>query len=1463
MNAPLADAYPLTPMQQGLLFHHLTRPERDVDVEQIVCELHEPLEDGAFCRAFRRLAERHPVLRTRFRWDGGDEPVQEVLASVDVPIFAQDLRGLAEGEAERRVSEWLVSDRSRGFDLGEAPLFRVALHRTGDERWTVVWTFHHILLDGRSFPIALGELFEIYEAERQGRAPRLAERRPFRDHVAFLACQDQREAERFWRARLAGFRAATPLPGAGRRAADAPGGRGERETRLSRETTSRLEELARRTGTSLATLVNAAFALFLSRHSGEPDVVFGATRACRRSSVAGAEGMVGLLINTLPVRVEIDPALTVEEWIGRLHARERAVRAHEHAPLVEVQGWSEVAPGSPLFESLVVYDGYLLGPRMRRERGAFERRDFRLIERAPYPLTLYAHGEPELHFALAYDHPPFEPEQVGEWLGHLATLLEQMALDSTRTLAELPMLSSEEEERILRRWNATRQPHPIERRVHELIEEQAARTPDARALVWRDQALRYDELDRRAEALADHLAALGVGRETLVGVFMERSIEMVVALLGIHKAGGAYLPLDPGYPRDRIGFMLEDSGAPVVVTQARLEGRLPPHRARVVRVDAEADAIARARPRRREPGSAADLAYLIYTSGSTGRPKGVMVEHRNVAAFFAAMDERIPGGRPGTWLAVTSLSFDISVLELLWTLARGFAVVIHEEEWRAPSPAPAASRGPASERALELSLLYFASAESGGPDAYRLLLEGARYADEHGFAAVWTPERHFHAFGGLYPNPAVAGAAIASLTRRVGIRAGSVVLPLHHPARVAEEWALVDNLSRGRVGVSFASGWQPRDFVLAPERFAGAKSELARGIETVRRLWRGETVAFPDPSGAMVEIRTLPRPLQPELPVWLTSAGSVETFQLAGEIGASVLTHLLGQTLEELRHKVEVYRKAWREHQKGGDGHVTLMLHTFLDEDAQQALETAREPMQAYLRSSVGLIRSFAGEWTAFKKRADGTTEVGVDVASLAPEELDGLVAYSFERYARSSALFGSPESCADLVDRLREIGVDELAALIDFGVPADAVLGRLPQLGRLRELAGPPVDRVLAEREAESAAELIRRHGVTHLQCTPSTMRMLLLDPEAPAALHSLRVLLVGGEAFPAALAAEIRAHTEAEIVNVYGPTETTIWSSTHPVRGDEESIPIGRPIANTEFYLLDRERRPVPVGVAGELYIGGAGVARGYLGRPELTAERFVPHPFRDEPGARLYRTGDLARYRPDGAVEFLGRADQQVKVRGHRIELGEIEAALARHPAVRQCAVSLREDEPGDPRLVAYFVASEQQSVSGAELRELVRGSLPEAMVPSLVVELDALPLTPNRKIDRRALPRPSDAARPATAAFAPPDSELERRIAAIWQEVLRVPRVGLHDNFFDLGGHSLLAVKAHRALRQELGGELAITDLFRFPTVSTLAAHLGDGGAAPSLSDAHDRGALRRSRMAQRRGARVARSGTEAE
>jgi natural product biosynthesis luciferase-like monooxygenase protein len=1015
---------------------------------------------------------------------------------------------------------------------------------------------------------------------------------------------------------------------------------------------------------------------------------------------------------------------------------------------------------------------------------------------------------------------------------HFDFFLGEFLSGCARRLDDIPVVPPEERAAI-ERANRTAASIPDARGIAQEIARQVRRTPRREAIRCGERTLDYAALDARAGVIAERLEAHGAGAGTIVGIHLERTPDLAAAVLATLSIGAAYLPLDPAYPAERIAFMLEDSRAPIVLTDSRLAGGVARDGVALVTVDSAIGtptAAAEGAGLDRAAGSPDNLAYVIYTSGSTGRPKGVMVTHRNVLNFFAGMDARVPHGDGGRWLAVTSLSFDISVLELLWTLARGFTVVLHSN---ASGVDARTETGPA------FSLFYFASDEaSGGADKYRLLLEGAKFADREGFAAVWTPERHFHAFGGLYPNAAITSAAIAAVTQRVAIRAGSCVLPLHNPIRAAEDWALVDNLSNGRVGISLASGWQPNDFVIAPDAFADRKNIMISGVDTLRRLWRGEKVPRRNPKGETVEIGTLPRPVQREIPLWLTAAGSPETFRQAGELGCGLLTHLLGQSADDLAKKIGAYRLAWQQAGHVGNGHVTLMLHAFVGESDDLVRETVRQPMKDYLRTSIDLIRLAAWSFPTFVERATAAGRQAsdpFDATGLSDAEMDAILDHAFERYFATSGLFGTVERCRQMVARLTAVGVDEIACLIDFGVPTEQVLESLPRLKQLMDAAAG--DKRPLERA--SVAQDIAAHGVSHLQCTPSMASMLVADASGRSALASLDAVLVGGEALPVALARELRSLVRGKLLNMYGPTETTVWSSVCDVEDVGEFVPLGTPIANTSLHVLDAAGRDCPALVAGELCIGGAGLAWGYLGRPELTAERFVRDPFTDNASARLYRTGDLVRRHPDGTLEFIGRIDNQVKIRGHRVELGEIEAVLASQPGVKEAIVHARHDDAGDRQLLAYVTPHAGAALDGRALRQQLGAFLPEIMVPTRVVVLPALPLTPNGKVDRAALPACETAAESVAAG---PEGETEALIAAIWCELLRVQSVSRTANFFDLGGHSLMVIQVQRRLHAATGHEIPIVDMFGHATIRTLAA-LIDGQGQAQAESAIDRGVNR--------------------
>ncbi|HTN91087.1 MAG TPA: amino acid adenylation domain-containing protein, partial [Sorangium sp.] len=1066
----------LSPLQQGLLFHAVSDRSADPYFVQTAFLLEGRLDPDTFERAWQALAERHPILRTGFVWEGVTRPVQVVRPRAAIPVARHDLRGVAAGEREEALAALMAADRRAGFDLLKAPLMRLTLVQVEEEAFYFINSHHHLLLDGWSFALLLREALTVYQTLVRGTVPELPRARAYREYLAWVQAQDEGAAERFFREALAGFRAPTPLPlGAG--PATAAAGEeafpfAEQALRFSRAETEALAACARRLRVTLNTLVQGAWALLLSRHSGEPDVVFGATVSGRPPELPGSEAIVGVLINTLPVRVRVDEHEPLAAWLSRLQDRNSELRQHEWTPLSLVQRWSEVPGGRSLFDTLVVFDSY---PEEEVSDAQSDVRDVRVrplprpggghvdgalltVGRNNYPLSLIVEPSSELGLILCYERRRLAHDAAASLLGQCRALLEAMAARPRARLAELPLVSGEERRRLLVDWNATAEAFPPAC-VHELFEAQAAARPGALAVVCEGTALTYGELDRRTNQLARRLRALGVGPDDRVALCIERSAELIVALLGALKAGAAYVPVDPKFPRERLRAVVEDSGARVLITEERWAGAFDEPGPALLFLDRDAGALATEPDaplgaldaldaRAARPGN---LAYLIYTSGSTGRPKGVAVEHRHLANYVRGVLARLPLAEGGGMALVSTVAADL-----------------------------------------------------------------------------------------------------------------------------------------------------------------------------------GHTSLF----GALCSGRTL---------------------------------HVLSEA-------------------------------RIFDPDA---------------------------------------------------------------------------------------------------------------------------------------TAEYMSRHGVDALKIVPSHLAALL-EAAHPERVLPARCLVLGGEASSWELIERIRTLAPGcAVLNHYGPTETTVGSLTwtiDPARGRAgATVPIGRPLPNTQAYVLGSNLEPVPVGVPGELYLGGAGVTRGYHARPELTAERFVPDPFGGAPGGRLYRTGDRVRLLADGAIEFLGRTDHQIKLRGHRVELGEIEARLREQPEVREAVVAAR-DGGGAVRLVAYVVGREAAALDAAALRARLALQLPDYMVPAAIVALPALPLTANGKIDRAALPEPDAARAPRSDGHVAPRTDVEATLARIWAEVLRRGPVGVHDDFFAMGGDSIMSLQIIARANRE-GLHLSPKQIFEHRTIAALAGDLAEAPAAP--------------------------------
>ncbi|HEX8176350.1 MAG TPA: amino acid adenylation domain-containing protein, partial [Pyrinomonadaceae bacterium] len=1038
---------PLSFAQQRLWFLEQLDPGNTAYIMDTAVRLFGRLDTHVLERTLNEIIRRHEVLHTQFEFHEG-KPAQVITPTAYIHLPLIDLGALADTTRQNLLQQLRDAEAQRPFELERAPLLRATLLRLSTTEHVLLFTMHHIISDAWSMALLVREVASLYTAFMAGKPSPLRELPiQYADYAVWqrewLSGEVLDEQLQYWREQLEGAPTELSLP-TDRRRPSVPTHRGARyDFSLQAELSEELRELSRREGVTLFMTLLAGWSLLLGRYAAVEDVLVGTPIAGRTR--AEVEDLIGFFVNTLVMRVRWESKWRVEELLKAVREVSLGGYSHQEVPferLVEEMQVERSLSRSPLFQVAFMLQNApvesLELPGLTLEQIPTKR------DKAVFDLSLVLQETGRaLSGYLLYDTELFDETTIERMLEHWQILLRGMAKGLGQSVIELPMMSEAERRQVLLQWNDTRSGYPREACVHQLFESQVLATPEAVALVFEDEQVTYAELNRRANQLAHYLQSLGVGLEVPVGISLERSIEMVVGMLAILKAGGFYVPLDASYPIARVKWMLEDAGISVLLTDKHLLELLPASNVITVCLDTDREVVAQQSQKNLDnQAHAENLAYLIYTSGSTGQAKGVAVSHRAINRLVINTDYvRLSPG--DTVAQASNSSFDAITFEL----------------WGA-------------------------------------LLNGARL----------------------------------------------VILS--------------------------------KDVALSPN-----------------------------------------------------------------ELGSRISLHRIN----------------------------TMFLTTAL-----------------------------------------------------------------FNQLVRS-----------------------------------------------------------------------------------------------VPTAFKGMRQLLTGGEQVEPKSMEEVLSQGGLErLLHVYGPTETTTYASWYEVKeiaSDAVTVPIGRPIANTEFYVLDTNMRPVPIGVPGELYIGGDGVARGYWQRAELTAEKFVPHPWSDEGGQRLYRTGDQVRYLADGSIEFLGRLDYQVKVRGFRIELGEIEAALLSHPLLREAVVVMREDEPGDKRIVAYVVCDEKTNLPPDKLRSFLRENLPHYMLPASFEYLEKLPLTPNGKVDRRALPIP-DPTRPEIGDYVAPRTPTEEILASLWSKLLGVERVGVSDNFFELGGHSLLATQMNSWVRDTFKVEMPLAVLFEQPTIDCFAARI---------------------------------------
>src|SRR5262245_7554472 len=679
--------YELSPMQQGMLFHSLRSPQSGMYVEQLSCALRGPLDVRAFEQAWQQVVNRHSALRTSFYWKETDKPLQVVQRGAQAPLDVQDWRDLPRDAQRQRFEELLEDDRRRGFELTHAPLMRLILLRTGEREHQLIWSHHHLLLDGWCLSLLLGEVFASYQAISQGRHVSLPPARPFREYIAWLQQQDMSKAEEYWRLTLSGFTRPTPLPAA-KATSIAPrdGAAQSAQQRLAEEQTVRLQSFARKHQLTLNSIAQAAWALLLGRYSGETDVVFGAVVSGRPAELPGVETMVGLFINTLPTRVRFSGKEQAIGWLRQFQQQQAEQREYEYSPLAQAQSWSDVTRGLPLFESIVAFENYPIDTTALSQTGSLDIADVRSYERTNYPLTVIIKPGAELLVEVKYDDARFEGDAINRMLRHYANLTQSIASNPALSLSELSLLDEQERRQALYDWNPQTS-FASGATIHLLFQQQAASRPDSVAISCADLHLTYRSLDRRANQFAHFLRRRGVGTEQVVALMCERTEQAILCMLAVLKAGGAYLPLDSSSPAPRLQGMLRDASVGLVLTHQALAERVTAAAsdagAQLLVLEEQQQAIGRESHEAPDDLTVADnLAYVIYTSGSTGRPKGVAVSHANLARLFAATRQQFAFTSQDVWTLFHSFAFDFSVWEAWGALLHGGRLLLVDDSRR-------------------------------------------------------------------------------------------------------------------------------------------------------------------------------------------------------------------------------------------------------------------------------------------------------------------------------------------------------------------------------------------------------------------------------------------------------------------------------------------------------------------------------------------------------------------------------------------------------------------------------------------------------------------------------------------------------------------------------------------------------------------------------------------------------------
>ncbi|WP_255316224.1 non-ribosomal peptide synthetase/type I polyketide synthase, partial [Myxococcus fulvus] len=1181
-----------------------------------VLRLEGDLDPATLERAVQEIVRRHEALRTTYDVVDG-RPVQRFHENVRIPLPIVDVAGDTPARREDEAMRLAREEAMLPFDLVTGPVIRTVLLRLEPKHHLLLGSIHHVVCDTLSTALFINELMQLYGAFKQGRPSPLP---PLPIQYADFGAWQRTgvlegrfpEQESWWRQRLAGMPKQLDVPTDRKRPASCPLTSVRLPVEFPRALARELGAFGKREGYTSYMLVLAAWQTLLHRYSGQTDIIVGTPIGNRTRPELLP--LIGYVAHSAAFRTSFADDPTFRDLLNRVKQELNEVQSRPDVPyeyLVEA-----LIPGKDIGRGRMADTVFVFHSGIGGGAAALEMTGVRgsIVEVPDGPvqwgttlsdLTLVLGDESgRVHGALEYATELFDASTAQGLVDHLHVLLASAMARPDERVSRLPLVTEAERSA----WPAPR-PTQVTTSVPAQLAERANREANTVAALVGEKSWTWAELSRRAASVSTRLRASGLKSGATVAVCLPPSPDKLAVLWGVLDAGGAVVALGATDLGRLSTYASQDAAAPLLITWRGVVTSSKLDASRVLYLE-DLESAAPVSP----SAIRADAPAWLLPSG-TNQPAWTL-DHHALADLFTAMDARLRPSEGGTWLAALDTSTERPELEMVWALSRGLRVAF-------PSEAVTArlvrlqGGGPRTQ-AMDMSLIYFANDEDSltGPK-YELLIEGSKFADAHDFSAVWTPERHFHSFGGLYPQPAVVAAAIATVTKNLKLRSGSVVLPLHDPMQVAEQWSVVDNLSGGRVGLSVATGWHVADFSFAPANFEDRRNVLMKHLETLRSLWRGEKQKRVGGGGVTVEVALRPKPVQRELPVWLTAVGNPETFRLAGEVGAGVLTGLLAQSIDELKWKVAMYREAWRRNGHPGRGHITVMLHAFIGDDEQEVLRTVRKPLLGYFRSSA--------EITASLLAAQGHQG---EIDKVSEEDINTLLEHTFEHHAKGTGLIGTVESGFKRLLDVREADVDEVAALIDFGLDTPIVLKGLEKLAVLRQKlvqeAASRQEQVVVEGDqgVSEVLELARRSGQVLLHTSARLARTLTELPGAREALSPVGALVLDGAS--AELATALAKSSGLQVLLAGAPREGALLPRT-----PEERVPAGlRP------WILDTAGLPVPVGVVGELALEGAGLPSGLWRSEEEERRRLVAHP--KGASSQLFRTGRHARLRADGRLE-----------------------------------------------------------------------------------------------------------------------------------------------------------------------------------------------------------------------------------